>query len=260
MKNDGDPILMDEDDLPAGGVIRWLPGIVVGSALIGFIGLAWYAYHTGAQSLNEDELVVVVADKTPVKERPLDPGGMKFPNQDKTIFETFGNAPPPKVERVMPAPEEPMPRDMDPSATKTWVNEKLQKPEEPAAKAEDPKPAKAEEKKEEKKEVIEAKPAPKAEEKPAPKLEPKPAPKAAAGGSSQVQLGAYGSEKEARAAWAGMQKKFKALADKDPRIVRADLGAKGVFHRLRVGGLSAAEAKALCSALSAKGQACLPVK
>ena len=110
-------------------VERWLPGVVVVSALTGFSVLAWYAYTTSTQSSNEEDLIVVEADKTPMKEKPLDPGGMKFPNQDKTVFETFSNGTQqqPKVERVLPAPEEPLPKNIDTSGTKTWVNEKLHK-------------------------------------------------------------------------------------------------------------------------------------
>ncbi|NBX02992.1 MAG: SPOR domain-containing protein [Alphaproteobacteria bacterium] len=106
----------------------FLPAIVVISALTGFSVLAWYAYHQGTQSTSEDGLLVVEADKTPMKEKPLDPGGMKFPNQDKTIFETFANgSQPAKVERVLPSPEEPMPRGADTSGTQTWVNQRLHK-------------------------------------------------------------------------------------------------------------------------------------
>ncbi len=91
------------------------------------MALAWYAYHAGTQSTKDEDLLVVEADKTPMKEKPLDPGGMKFPNQDKTIFETFSNAQPPKVERVLPAPEEPLPQEMPirPETT-TWMNDKAQ--------------------------------------------------------------------------------------------------------------------------------------
>ena len=110
-------------------VEKWLPAVVVISALTGFSVLAWYAYTTSTQSANEEDLLIVEAEKTQMKEKPLDPGGMKFPNQDKTVFETFSNGSqqPPKVERVLPAPEEPMPRHLDTTGTKTWVNEKLHK-------------------------------------------------------------------------------------------------------------------------------------
>jgi hypothetical protein len=104
-----------DEVMEEGGRFRWLPGVVVTTAFAGFIALAWHAYHYGAQSVEDGNLVVVEADQTPMKEKPLDPGGMKFPNQDKTVFETFagngGN--PPKVERIMPPPEEPMPKNID---------------------------------------------------------------------------------------------------------------------------------------------------
>ena len=55
-----------------------------------------------------------------------------------------------------------------------------------------------------------------------------------------------------------MHLKQKELSDKEPLIVKADLGSKGVYYRLRTGGFaSSAEAKEFCSALTAKGQACI---
>lgn len=289
--------------------VRWVPTAVVLVALGGFFTLAWYAYHSGQQSLKEEDLLVVEADKTPIKEKPLDPGGMKFPNQDKTIFNTFsanGGQTPPKVERVLPAPEEPMPKEADLSETKTWVNEKLQDkqdkaPDAPASAPVVAAPVVSAPKPEEKPvaekvpEKIVEKPVEKVSEKaavpaipapvtpvelamPAPKPEeakpsankeaveaalapqkPVEKPKAKDNAkSAKVQLGAYRSEKEAREAWKKIQKKYPELADKTVYIVKADLGGKGVYYRLRAGGLaSAADAKSLCNRLSAKGQACL---
>jgi SPOR domain len=272
--------------------------------------------------VKDEDLVVVEADKTPVKDRPQDPGGMKFPNQDKTVFETFaGNAQnPPKVERVMPPPEEPMPKHIDLSETKTWVNEDLKKKEDSAAaKTEQvigapvvapPAPLVKDVAKElantpTAKEAVVAsvqhpavvaapaagddvisytkdKTAVLAAEKPievgtaevktAVEPEPKPEakkflpPKTAAAlktsaSGVKLQLGAYRSDAEAKAAFVKMQKKFSSLASKKPIVVRADLGAKGIFYRLRVGGFASdAEAKKFCGGLSAKGQACIIAK
>src|SRR4051812_38416219 len=112
------------------GLTRWAPLVIVLAVVAGFVTLSWYAYHAGIQSVKEEDLMVVEADKTPIKEKPADPGGMQIPNQDKTVFETFSanNAKqPPKVERVLPVPEEPMPKDMDASDSTTWVNENLKK-------------------------------------------------------------------------------------------------------------------------------------
>ncbi|MBV8938296.1 MAG: hypothetical protein JO089_00460, partial [Alphaproteobacteria bacterium] len=106
-------VIIDNDLPPPTPVSRVIPGAVLLLAGIGFIALAWYAYTTGTRTLNDDELMVVEADKTPVKEKPLDPGGMKFPHQDKMIFEAISGAPAPAPaheEHVTPSPEEPVAR------------------------------------------------------------------------------------------------------------------------------------------------------
>ncbi len=119
--NINDPLF---DDEPRGMVARLLPPLVLMCAFGGFVALAIYAYKAGSQSVNEGELMVIEADKTPMKEKPEDPGGMQFPNQDKTIFNTIasGSAQPPAVERVLPAPEEPIAKDAAPA---NWANDKL---------------------------------------------------------------------------------------------------------------------------------------
>lgn len=257
------------------GMARFIPAVVVVSAFAGFIGLAWYAYHNGSQSLKDEDLVVVEADKTPMKDKPLDPGGLKFPNQDKTIFENFaGNVQnQPRVERVMPQPEEPMPKSLDTSQTTTWVNDKQQTSHaatpvketvmgKDSAKVADQsyKPVPTPEPEPPKKsEVIEQKPSgsdiktfaasPKTVER---------EPKIASKGNAKIQLGAYRSEKEAQEAFGIIQKKFSELAGKKSQIARADLGEKGIFYRLRVVGMGTAnDAKSFCQKLSAKGQPCL---
>jgi hypothetical protein len=317
-------LLIVDDERPM-GVARWVPTAVVAGVLVGFVSLAWYAYHAGMQSMKEEDLLVVEADKTPMKEKPADPGGMQFPNQDKTIFETFANnQQPAKVERVLPTPEEPLPKDgakiPEDMETTTWVNDKKDPgtgkeqmiggekkvpiPPIPVDTAPDhqviapsvtyvaPKPAaaldnavKAPDKPSEKPIVIA--PAAKDEKGPAvvavpvqeKKVEkspeklaekapeklpekPKPAPKpekpvAADTGAAKIQLGAYRSEKEAQDAWGKIQGKFSALSGKSPTIVKADLGERGIYYRLRVGGYALSEAKSTCAALSAKGQACI---
>jgi tetratricopeptide (TPR) repeat protein len=73
-----------------------------------------------------------------------------------------------------------------------------------------------------------------------------------------VQLGAWRSEAEANAAWAGLQARAgEILAGMAPVIVPADVPHKGLYYRLRVGPLEPGAAPRLCQALKAKGLACL---
>lgn len=121
----------------------------------------------------------------------------------------------------------------------------------PVAKAADPKPAAA--------------PAqPKAEAQPA-KAPAKTAPDAPATQSAKAvdgdflaHLASYKSPEKANAGWVDLQRAFPdQLGQRSPVLRRVDLGDKGIFHRLLVGGLaSSAEAKALCDQLKAKKQYC----
>lgn len=105
----------------------------------------------------------------------------------------------------------------------------------------------------------------------APMLVPAPAhvaaPKATAStpalnGAFGVQLLASPLEQDAVAAWDRLSAKHSAaLAALPHEVVRADLGAKGVFYRLRAGSFaSRAEAKAVCTKLAAVKQDCMVIK
>ena len=72
-----------------------------------------------------------------------------------------------------------------------------------------------------------------------------------------VQIASAASEDAAWTIWKNMQKRFKALGDKKPIVVRADLGAKGVFFRVRLAGFEdQGGAKSECASLKSKGVAC----
>lgn len=296
----------DEEYEEEGRSSRLIPTVIMVAALGGFVSLAWYAYHAGTGSVNKDELTLVEADKTPMKEKPLNPGGMKFPHQDKTIFNAVSNGGATATpERVAPVPEEPVSREQLAGAAasgepSTWVNPQVAQapaaePKEPAATATENvalkpvqpavpsaaapvqpitsqpsapvtaqsngQPASAAPAAVElaEKET----PAPVAKKEPvkaaAPASAPvkKEAPKPVAAGSGTIQLGAFKSEAEARAEWSKMTRKAPELSGLSPNVLRADLGAKGVFYRLRA---SVADAKSTCASLSAKGQACIVVK
>lgn len=72
-----------------------------------------------------------------------------------------------------------------------------------------------------------------------------------------VQIASATTEKAAWSSWKKMQGRFKVLAGKEPVVVRADLGAKGVFYRVRLVGFeSQSEAGSECARLKEKGVKC----
>ena len=234
----------DDDISNANGILKWIPTIMLVSVVTGFLLLSYYAYNTGRQSVKEDDLLVIEAEKTPMKEKPLDPGGMKFPNQDKTIFETFSNnQAPAKVERVLPTPEEPITKNEALEAMAGGkVDKKMDSVEDAAIEIKKVEVAGIDERKPVYTKYTEIKNIEKAPVK---------------SSGIKIQLGAFGSEKEANENWLKIQKKFSDLADKSPIIVRADVKGK-IFYRLRVAGFDDVnDAKSICKTLSAKGQACM---
>jgi cell division septation protein DedD len=97
---------------------------------------------------------------------------------------------------------------------------------------------------------------------PAPKVAPADAPPVlAAAGAFRVQIGSYRTEAGALSGWKILQTAHDSLLkDLKPTIVSADLGARGVFHRLQAGPLAGrAAADTLCTSLKVRKQGCLVV-
>ncbi|HET7083309.1 MAG TPA: SPOR domain-containing protein [Rhizomicrobium sp.] len=86
----------------------------------------------------------------------------------------------------------------------------------------------------------------------------KPAAPASAG-TYLLQIGSYKSQADAEAAWKTYQAKHAALlTGYSDNVQQADLGEKGTWYRLRIGGLADKEvAVALCDRLKADGGACI---
>lgn len=268
--------MSDEDETSGAG--KHIPFIVMTFAIGGFIALAWYAYNSGRQSMKEEDLLVIEAEKTPVKEKPLDPGGMKFPNQDKTIFETFASGQQqPKVERVLPRPEEPITKE---EALEAMVSKKVEKVALPVKEerisfddmtpavtmkdsadeiVEDVKDVPVSQTKQVAEKPVAEKPSVEtsvektlqktSEHKEVKKVERKLFP-------VKIQLAAFASQKEAQDNWKKIQAKHSVLSGSSPLLVKADVKGK-TFYRLRVGVAGKDDAKKMCGALTAKGQACI---
>ncbi|MEQ8227671.1 MAG: SPOR domain-containing protein [Rhodospirillales bacterium] len=151
---------------------------------------------------------------------------------------TVAKAPPPQ-----PAPPPPAPAQSAPTAGSgplPLVPKSQQKPSAPAVQE----PSSA---------------APKETAKAAPP--PPAAPKIGADSSWQVQLAASRSATAAKAEGERLKKKHTdVLGGMSVNVVRADLGAKGVFYRIRLGPAGdKAKARTVCSTLSKRGQGCLVV-
>lgn len=91
-----------------GGLRRWIRGAFGILALAGFAGVLWYAYEWGLGGGETVELPTVQAEAGPEKEKPADPGGLQVPYQDQLVLNQ-GGAAAPKVERLLPLPEAPLP-------------------------------------------------------------------------------------------------------------------------------------------------------
>lgn len=82
-----------------------------------------------------------------------------------------------------------------------------------------------------------------------------------AAGGFRVQIGSYRSEAGALGGWNILRNAHGSLLrDLSPTIVSADLGARGVFHRLQAGPfVTRGAADTLCNSLKARNQGCLVV-
>ncbi|MDY0008100.1 MAG: SPOR domain-containing protein [Bdellovibrionales bacterium] len=280
---------------------RVLPkgGLTVIAVLV-FIAVVWYAYPTAEEAHETTDLPVVLAEKAAFKFTPDDPGGMKVPHQDSTVFDPLDKKDAKRVERLLPGTEDPMDKDTalaggedtalaETSAQMQKIGIETEKvitaaetvkaePVKPETAKPVQKPAAVKTETQPKTETVKteiAKPAEKkAETKPAAKPAPvkaetaktstaKPAAQAAAStGNVYIQLGAYRSADGAAIDWKKLQQKHpELLKGLSMRTQRVDLGAKGVFNRLQAGGVSDARAREICDVLkTANSGGCIVVR
>ena len=248
-------------------------------------GAGWY--YVGTQFLTGDDsgIPFIKADKGPVKVRPINPGGMEVPDRDKLVYDRMqGNGERPRVERLLPLPETPLPPpgrelarqleaaapDADSAKDLVAVTPAAGPVAPPLAKAgtsrvppvhtgpsAPPGSAAATPTVEE---VLAAVRPPPAPSPPAPKT---PATGASEAPAYRVQLAAVRSLDRAQGEWDRLRRKNTDLLGKLAlSVVKADLGPKkGVFYRLRAGPLAdEAAARALCAKLASRKVGCLIVR
>ena len=237
--------------------IHWLVHFFILLVLfVGALGLGvWYLMSQGPTTLAERQSInvpLIKADKDPHKVRPVDPGGMDVPGRDRLVYGRLEGEGAKAVETLLPPPEEPLP---PPAPGETVIATFGENPApEPAPEPTPAPPAP------EPKVAPKPAPAPPPEEKPAPERVAPPAPSSS--GAYLIQMASLRDEGAATREWARLQKAHTdVLGSLTVNIQRADLGAKGVYWRLRAGFVADRDAAAaLCQTLKARKVPCLPVK
>lgn len=234
----------DEDE----GRRRPVVILAILALIVVFSGVVFLAYKQGLKQGASGNPPVIRADGSPSKVAPTNPGGIEIPHQDRAVYDRLsgsGESTQSDTEHLLPKPEEPMAMSEPAPATPP-----------PAAPGVPPEAAEVPP-------LAQAAPviaAPVTPVQPAP-VTPKPAETAPAAASTSggfvAQLAAFRDEASARAELKTLQKKYPALVGLTADIQKADLGAKGIYYRLRAGYLDKAKAQTLCTELKAKGQACL---
>ena len=252
------------DDETARGPL--ILALAIGVLLV-FGAVVWNTYRQGVRS-NGAGIPSVIADAQPYKRVPEDRGGLEVRDTDKRFYDQMDaserddveiadagtpdllqGGPPielrPGVEDDEADPENGMPNSV---ADEVEALADLSKPDRGTEMASlDPVPV----------------PVPSARA-------PLPAPTAreivpqfafSESGQFLVQVAAFRSENAAEAEWRKSAAEHPDLyRGAGKRIQRADLGAKGVFYRLRIGAFAEkSEAMAFCDALKATGDNCIVV-
>lgn len=265
---DYDPDAYDTFDARDDGQGRRGPILLLAAAivLVLFLGVVWSAYNLGVRERNTAP--ILTADSQPWRTAPEDPGGFETPGQDIEAYalrerDSSGVDTVEIDPAVRPGPEEPAASEPQrPALTvETEDSDRLSQPREEASREETPAQSEP---------VIEDTPPPapetrQPEERPAEERQPareqtRPAlPAASASGNFVVQIAAFRTIEEAEEAWIAFVTRFPDLASgRSPSIVEANLGARGIYHRLRIAAFETRDdASRYCQTLSSRGQDCL---
>ncbi len=241
-------------------------GTFAGVALAGVVGWLVLAPQYAE---TEKEIPIIRRPQTAVKIKPENPGGMDIPNQDKTVYNIVEKkeVDTTVVENLLPKPETPKLPDIVPEVVDVDTNaanldqivDEVSADSTKAAKLETVEsaggnvPAKpadllADNAKPVAAEKIET--SAKAEVKPAEKN----APAAVAAGGWQIQFIASKNKAAVEKLWADLSAKYADLKKMPHEIQTSDLGAQGMFYRLRAGSFAdKAAASQACAELKSKG-------
>lgn len=247
-------------------------GTFAGIALAGIVG--WFVLAP-QYAETEKEIPIIRRPQTAVKIKPENPGGMEIPNQDKDVYNIVEKKEVDNtvVENLLPKPETPklpdiVPEVADVNTDAANLDEIVDEVAENKNDLPQPKEVKAENQAVENSKAsnVPAKPADllagvsaqaptantaKAD---APAKVEAPAANTASAGGWQIQLIASKNKTAVEKTWTDLSAKYADLKNMPHEIQASDLGAQGMFYRLRAGSFaSKAEAAQACANLKAKG-------
>ena len=255
----------DEFDDDGEGGLSGFSVLVIGLVMLGaFVAITGIAYQQGIKRGENNGTPYVAADPEPIK---IESADTSEPVDDREVYDVFDGEDDETPTILAEGPEEPVDRDSnDPIASIAAgatevsedvvdeVNDRIASIAEEDASAlnndasddNDPEPVAATE------------PTPVST---AP-VDTRPIVRTATealSGSHVVQVGAFRSDAEAKAQWGRMQSRLGDYLDgKSFDVEAADLGDRGVYHRLRIGPFSSSDAaKDYCTGLKERGQDCL---
>ncbi|MGY6769185.1 SPOR domain-containing protein [Komagataeibacter xylinus] len=229
--------------------------LVYGAAGLGGIlviaigGWSLFGHHEGG-------IAVLGPPPGPVRVKPADPGGMQILGAGDGMAADGG------VMRLSPPPEQPQPDAMarqyapPPGSDSADGGNASPPPATAPAPAETPAPSGPAPQEPAQKP---AEPARQAEESPA--TLPPPVPRALNEGSGAygVQLAALDSQEAALKSWSQLLSRYPGVfGSYQPAVIKAERGGK-TFYRLRIKGLSKAQAASVCEKVKAKSLPCEPV-
>ncbi len=245
--------------------------LIMGLVMIGaFFSVVWIAYQQGIKT-GQDGLggntPFVAAEPEPIK---IENAANDAPVEDREVYDVFDGEDDEPVTVLAQGPEEPIDRSSDdpigdlsvetgdaPAAANNEIEDRLASlaledaaalDDDPVADDPDPVPATP---------TLAVSTGTQQSDTLPPA--PEPVSQNPLSGSHVVQIGAFRSNNDALTQWSRIAAKLGDYADgKSPHVERADLGARGVYHRLRVGPFnSSSEASDYCAGLKERGQDCL---
>lgn len=233
-------------------------GTFAGIALAAVVG--WFVLSPQYAEQNKD-IPVIRRPQTAVKIKPDNPGGMEIPNQDKDVYNIVEkkNVDNTIVENLLPVPEQPKLPDIVPEVTDinenaTNLDEIVEEVSEPASEvaAVPEKPVEILDNTKEK--VTEAIAEPKVKSEVKEEIKPEVKETVAVGGKWQIQLIASKNKESVEQTWKNLSAKYTDLQKFTHEVQSTDLGAQGIFYRLRAGAFATRDdAAKVCASLKAKG-------